>query len=304
MKRSFYLFLTFISLSFGSDSTPCTPASLFPYTAEEFVSFGSGGLIGVLTNSSAQAGLFCGNIALLGALAHVRCSAELKKYKEEAQRNPLPDSPEKRKLTEALIKEGYDEVHFAKSSHPEVFSYKKKIVFFLPSDTFSNPNNPLVKSGIARLLAHVRNNSSLKRIYFYNLVSGTLTSAALALFMAKLYPLIPSPFLSRSSLTVSLGSAALAGGFYTAWLLAWSAFCQSQERQADAAVVVALKDPLVLEEMARYYKEQSSTVSKKTWKQRFIEKTSSHPTDASRALFFRKEAAKMRKRAQESLFLQ
>ena len=296
MKRSFCLFLTFVSLSLGSDSTPFTPASLFPYTAEEVVSFGTGGLIGLSTNSSAQlVGLFCGNIALLGALAHVRCSAQLKEYKEEAQRNPFPDSPEKRKLTKDLIKEGYNEVHFVKASHPEVFSYKKKIIFFLPSDTFSNPNNPLVKSGIARLLAHVRNNSSLKRIYFYNLVSGTLTSAALALFMAKLYPLIPSPFLSRSSLTVSLGSAALAGGFYTAWLLAWSAFCQHQERQADAAVV-ALKDPLVLEEMARYYKEQSSIVSKKTWKQRFIEKTNSHPTNASRALFFRKEAAKMRKR--------
>jgi len=297
MKHSFCLFLAFVSLSFGSDSTPCTPASLFPYRAEQVVSFGTGGLIGLSTNSSAQAALFCGNIALLGALAHVRCSAQLKECKKEAQRNPFPDSPEKTKLTQDLIKEGYNEVHFVKASHPEVFSYKKKIVFFLPSDTFSNPNNPLVKSGIARLLAHVRNNSSLKRIYFYNLVSGTLTSTALALFMAKLYPLVKSPLFSYGHLKCSLGSAALAGGFYTAWLLAWGAFCQSQKRQADVAVVVALKDPLVLKEIARYYKEQSSTVSKRTWKQWFIEKTNSRPTNASRALFFREEAAKMRRQA-------
>ncbi len=292
MKHFLFIFLAYAGLSFGNDSTPVTPASLFPYTAEQVVSFGSGWLIGASTNSSTQAGLFCANIALQAALAHVECWAQFKKHKEEVQKNPFPDSPEKRKLAEDLKKEGY-EVYFIKSPKPAIFSYGKKIVLSLPSDDFSNLNNPRYKAWI---LAHTDNNYFLKKRSFYNLLSGTLGCAAMALFRKKLYPLVESPLFSYDHLKCSAGSAALACGFYAAWLLAYGAFCQSQKKQIDTALAAALKDPLVLEEMARYYKEQPFTASKKTWRQWFGEKTSTHPTNASRALFFKKEAAKMRKR--------
>ena len=294
MKRSSCLFLALLSLSFESSPTPTTALlSLSP---------------------TAKGSIFCGTIALLfKGVTLIR----FKQFKKKAEQDPFPDSPEKRKLTEKLAKEGY-EVHFVKGS-PAVYYYRKKVVFFLPCCNeytfFNDPYYaPFSEAIIAHEIAHVRNGDISQKACFIGLLNVALGHVAIEFVKTETKAIMQSPLFSRlliglklspaikknSELALRASAALLTGGatlcgIYGVWLLAQGAFCQHLEQRADAAVVT-LEDPLLLEETAKSFGQFHNNSSTQTWKQWFTEKTASHPSNASRALFFRKEAAKMRKR--------
>ncbi len=301
MKRSSCLFLAILSISFKSSPTPSTAL--------------------LSLSSMAKKGVFYGGIlALIGAgffkTFHLKCSTELEELKKKAFSDPFPDSPEKRKMTEKLTKEGY-EVYFVKApwfEHIQTFSYRKKVIFSIACVNgqcllFTHPHYASSREGtIVHEIGHVRNNDTTRKAYFRT-ISGTLMCAATGLTMAGTTALTRSPLFSRllvgskisppiqkalsltlrTSATLVTGAAILCGS-YGVWLLADSAFCRYQEQQADAAVVT-LQNRLVLDGMAQAFEEESKNDSpNKTCAQWFIEKMKDHPSDASRALFFRKRS--------------
>jgi Zn-dependent protease with chaperone function len=271
----------------------------------------------------AKKGVFCGIVALLGAAIFrkvrlVGILANLERYKEKAQRDPFPDSPEKRKLAEVLIKEGY-EVYFIKAKNIGIFAYGKKVGFSLPYNNehtfFTDPYYASCRKGfIAHELGHIHNKDIVRRICFEGTVAA-LTGIATGLAATRTATIIQSPFFShllkgfkgspliQKTLGLTLRTSAIL--VTTAIVLclncglkplANAAFVKYLEHQADVAVV-NLQDPLALDGMAQHFEERSKgEFPNKTWKEWFADKTEDHPTNASRALFFRKEAAKMRKR--------
>ncbi len=290
MKRSAYLFLALVSLSFETSSTPSIALPSLSSTTKENV-------------------FYCGMLALLfKGVTFIR----FKQLKKEAEQDPFPDSLEKRKLAEKLTKEGY-EVHFVKGD-PAAYNYGKKIIFCSPCTFFTDPYYaPFREAIIAHEIAHVRNGDIVQRACFMGVVSGALGYVAEKLIKTetkaimqsslfpqllvrlKLSPLIQknSELALRASAVLLTGGATLCG-IFGVWLLAHGAVSQYHERRADAAAV-ALQDPLLLEETAKSFDIYHKSFFPQTWKQWFFEKIQNHPSPASRALFFRKEAAKIRR---------
>ena len=298
MKRSLCLFLALVSLSFESSPTPSTALLPLSLTAKKSVFFGIIALLG----------------ASLAKAIHLKYSADLEKFKEKAQRDPFPDSPETRKIAKELTKEGY-EVYFAKRSWrstPGVFSCGKKVVFAIPytneQDTFfTDPRYASYREAIiAHEICHARNGDIIQKAYFQVIVSVILSCAAIKLARAGTTTLLQSPLFSSLLIgspvikktsdfalhaSAILITSAISCGLS---LLTNGAFCQYQEQRADAAAVT-LQDPLQLDGIAHYFEEDSkSDLPNKTWKDWFFNKIQNHPSNISRALFFRKEATKMR----------